>query len=369
MCALQAAPLGAAFFLLALSCVSCFGGFSSQAAPELFSRLALPLLTLAWALSARDVVSLLPLLALGALVYALTLIGWLTFRLTHPPRRTYAVALAQGRPADPSELSPSRAFTSFTFTHASQQLAAWDIPGDAPTGPICIMSHGFGDSKLGALTRLHALLPHCSRVIAWDLPGHGESQGTCAQGTGEVLALVDLLFTLPPKHPVILCGWSLGAGISVAAAEQNLHFVGRRDGINIVGLILESPYRLAITPARNVLRTFGLPTGFSLRAAMWFIARNAPSALSLHDASFDRALLAAKLAAGSRMPVLVLHGDEDHVSPLDDGRAIATACNAKLVVVPRGGHFGLWTTPEQKELCESAVAEGLRAMVAQASRL
>lgn len=306
---------------------------------------------------------MIPLLALGALVYCMVVVGWLVYRLTHPPRRTMGVALAQGRPSDPSELVPARAFTSFQYSFRGSLLAAWDVPGDDERGPICVMTHGFGDSKLGALSRMHAVLPRCSRLIAWDMPGHGEAGGTCNQGASEVLALEGLLSTLPQGSQVVLYGWSLGAGVSLVAAARS-EDLRRREGpsgagglggggVSILGLVLESPYRLAMTPVRNVLRSFGLPTGVFLRAAMWLVDRSSERGLSLQDESFDRVMWAERV----RVPVLILHGEADHVSPVADAREIAMACDARLVTIAGGGHFGLWTNGETAGICEDAVAK------------
>lgn len=319
---------------------------------------------LALSFSATDWLALLPLLALGGLVYVLAVVGFLLHRLTHPTRRTFGVALAQGRPADPSQLAPSRAFTSFEFSHEGKKLIAWDVPGDAAQGPICVLTHGFGDSKLGGLSRVHALLPSCSRAVMWDMQGHGESEGTSTQGTHEVHALLTLIRMLPTDREIVLYGWSMGAGVSLVAAvllqEERAKCEQASDvkavSPRIKGLVLESPYRFAATPARNVLQTVGFPTGVLLSIALALIpARTRVGGLSLKPAAFDRGAWAARL--GKQVPVLVLHGAADHVSPIADGEAIAHACGGKLVTLAEGGHFGLWTDDRWRQTCERVVDE------------
>ncbi len=314
-------------------------------------------LHLAWSLTPSDLLALLPLLALGALVYALVLLGWLTFKLAKPPRRTFAVALAQGRPADPSQLPQARPFREFTFAFAGLQLHAWDVPGDDPSGPICVLTHGFGDSRLGGLSRVPALVPCCSRIVLWDMPGHGESPGSCAQGTHEVSALLALLGTLPEERKLVLFGWSLGAGVSIACGAS---WRQTPQGHRLAGIIAESPYRFARTPASNVLRSMGMPGGVWLRAALGLIALSPPKPpkpFAMRDEVFDRARFAASLRG---VPLLVLHGSDDHVSPIADGRAIAEAAGGTLIELPGGGHFGLWTEGVHTERCTRAVQELLR---------
>jgi pimeloyl-ACP methyl ester carboxylesterase len=325
---------------------------------------------LAWSLSAGDVLALLPLLALGAGVYALVLLGWLTHKLAKPPRRTFAVALAQGRPADPSQLPEALAFREFSFACDGLSLSAWEVTGKAPGGPTCVLTHGFGDSKLGGLSRVPALAACCSRLVLWDMPGHGESPGSCAQGTSEVLALRALLAALPRdaqgERGVVLYGWSMGAGVSIACAGLLLReakagqaHMGEPHPPRVRGIIAESPYRLARTPAENVLRVSGLPRGMWLRAALGLIgaSHRVPRELSLKDEAFDRAAWATRLQG---VPLLVLHGSDDHVSPIEDGRAISQAAQGELHELAGGGHFGLWTDSTSAASCALAAQQFVR---------
>ena len=60
------------------------------------------------------------------------------------------------------------------------------------------------------------------------------------------------------------------------------------------------------------------------------------------------------------MPLLVLHGTEDEVCPVQDGRAIAAAVpggRAKIVEVAGASHNNLWTDERFIPVCAGAVAE------------
>jgi pimeloyl-ACP methyl ester carboxylesterase len=274
-------------------------------------------------------------------------VGYTAWVLTHPPRRTYAGAVARGRPGDPSELPQPRAFSAWTFRSRERELPVWEIPGDDPAGPVVILSHGWGDSRIGALVRLEGILPHAAAAVAWDLPGHGDAGGLCALGARESVDLLTLIGTVRRAHagkPLVLYGWSLGAGISLVAAA----------GREIDGVVAEAAYRVPITPARNVLLARRLPHRPTLgpalgilRLAFWFWSRGrsaeagiASGALTLTSAAFDRAAWAAKMDC----PLLVLHGECDEICPIEDGRAIAAAAAmGELAVVAQGTHNDLWT--------------------------
>jgi pimeloyl-ACP methyl ester carboxylesterase len=270
--------------------------------------------------------------------------------LTHPPRRTYAAAVARNRPGEPSELSPPRQSAHWTFRSNGLDFPVWDIRGDLPeSGPVIVLSHGWADSRIGGLLRVSALAPMASRLILWDSRGHGEAPGTCALGTTEVDDLVRLLEHLSGSSPRVLYGWSLGAGASIAAA--------RRCG-NLLAVIAESPYRLPITPARNVLRARGLPFRSNLHPALWLLRMILGPGLS--EARFDRAALAQGLAC----PLLVLHGDADEVCPVEDGQSISAAAPRSVLSLISGGrHNDLWTDPALALLCSEAIRQFLSPLV------
>jgi pimeloyl-ACP methyl ester carboxylesterase len=311
-----------------------------------------------------DLLGLSSLLGVALGIFVTTVIGRTVYLLTHPPRRTYASAVSKGKPGDPSELSPPdgpRRFETWTFTSRGNTLTVWDIPGDAPTGPVVIMSHGWGDSKLGALSRLEPFARHASRIIAWDLPGHGESQGTTALGTHEIddlLALIAMVRT--PNVEIVLYGWSLGAGISIAAAAADVRVRKAR----IAGVIAEAPYRLPQTPAKNVLREKKFPYLWNTPPAFWLLGLDLRVGLGwTRKGPFDRAVLAERLEC----PLLVIHGENDSISPIDDGRQIAAGSRqATMIIAPGGGHSGLWNSDAGGTICRRALREFFTSLKLQA---
>lgn len=327
-------------------------------------------------------------LLLVGLVVFVALTTWAVIdRLRKPPRRTYASAVARSDPGDPSELVPARAFRAFSFSAPATRrtpaatLPAWEIQGDLshdPAAPIVIATPGWGDSKVGVLTRLGALAPLASRVIAWDPSGMGEAPGKCNLGTeADVLALVALVdaasaSTSPARAdaaqhgespavaraPVILFGWSMGAGISIAAAR----LLAQRNEPPLA-VIAEAPYRLAATPVVNYLRLIRMPHRATRPLAMLYLGYRLRGTSDW--STFDRARLARDLAS----PLLVLHGTADTICPVDDGRAIAAAAPSALVVTIEGaGHNNLWTDDRFATQCARGIADFVAATLIQTRR-
>ncbi len=367
---------------------------------------------------------LIRLLLLGLLIATSLAVVAIVRQLRQPPRRTYAFALRRNQPGDSSELPPPlgpRAYRAFTFAaptdrqgRRTTQLPAWEIPGDDPLGPTIICTPGWGDSKLGILSRLAPLLPHASRVIAWDPAGMGESPASsrCNLGTdADVLALLALVDTMAttdpslhsktrsdsasstsldaevaaatrpwrdesanprvdfasqtpspnvaesPRRPpgpqaLLLLGWSLGAGVSIVAASRLT-----QQGIRPVGVIAEAPYRLGRTPVVNYLRAVGLPYRIVEPIAAAWLGWKLRG--TTNWSSFDR----AKHASNLPCPLLVIHGTLDAICPHEDGQRIAAAARRSLFVSIEGaGHNDLWEIERYRTQCERAVSDFLGAI-------
>lgn len=285
-------------------------------------------------------------MAIGLAVYAAFLVASTLVGLRTPPRRTYAWAVSRRLPGDPGELSPTLEFRRFEFDSRGRGLVAWDVKGLDRQGPVIVLTHGWSDSKVGALSRIGALAGMSSRLIAWDLPGHGESPGACELGLREPEDLLRLLDSIDAggQH-VVLLGWSLGAGVSLVAAARH----------PVAGVIAEAPYRLASTPASRVMEARGSPWRANLPVALWLIGLRALHRFQPWQ-GFDR----AQVANGVHCPVLVLHGTEDAVCPLADAKEIAQASpDATLVEVAGARHNDLWIAPATRERASEVVREFL----------
>lgn len=306
------------------------------------------------------VTGLLTLLAIG-LAIALALAVWFVMhRISHPPRRTSAWALAKGRPSDPSELDEPLEFRAFDLSLAckgrARKYPAWEITGKNPDGPVAIMTPGWGDSRLGMLARIDAIASECSRIVAWDPPGHGEAPGRWTMGVREpamLLHTADMMREATGRR-CVLFGSSAGGGVSVVTAAMDAQ---RDDNTRAVaGVIAEAPYRFPQVPARNVIRQAGYP--WAINGPIAFALMGRIEGVGPKWRGFDR----ADHASIVRTPLLVIHGSEDAVCPLEDGRTIANNAGGELVVVEGAGHNDLWKEPPMRMECVDAVRRYLRSL-------
>lgn len=292
------------------------------------------------------------LLALGWVLGVSLMTAYTLWVLTRPPRRTYASALARGRAGEPSEIPEdwggARVFEAWTFRTRGLELAAWDVQGERADGAVVILTHGWGDSRVGALARVEAVVKVASRVILWDMAGHGESEGRSTLGVREVEDLLALIEKAGGERDVVLYGWSLGAGVSIAAAERCER---------VKAVVAEAPYRLAGTPAGAVIRGWGLPWRINLPMALAWVGWR--TGVGVEWRGFDR----AEIARGLRVPMLVVHGAEDTVCPVEDGRGIAASGRGEFVAIGGAGHHGMWTGETRGE-CVRVIAGFLERVVA-----
>jgi pimeloyl-ACP methyl ester carboxylesterase len=300
-----------------------------------------------------NVPGLLNLLAVGLALGWAALVIYTTHVLARPPRRTYGWAVARGLPGDPAELhlpgqsaqSPVR-WSEWTIRSRGLDLPVWDVTGLNPDGPVVVLTHGWADSRVVMLGsgRVAAALPLVSRLVLWDMPGHGDAPGHSTLGAHEpddLRAIIDRV--ADGVRPLVLWGFSLGARVSIRAAT---------DHTPVAGVIAEAPYLLPWTPARNVLDLRGLPYRSNLPPAMlilgflngrggqWWPRRTPAVAAPPHSRD---ALDATPL----RCPLLVIHGDADAISPSHDGRTLASqAPHGEFALIPGGEHQTLWRQPE-----------------------
>jgi pimeloyl-ACP methyl ester carboxylesterase len=311
---------------------------------------------------------LLILLALGLVLAWGLMVMYTAWVLSHPARRTYGFAVARNLPGDPSEVVVGDggirglAFTSWTFRSRGRELPVWDVRGFSAAGPVFILTHGWGDSRVMMLGRAAALAPLASRLILWDLPAHGDSpRGGFTLAVREhedLVALVDVVTPTLGEAALVLYGASLGAGSSIVAAADVAARPRPAFENRVSAVIAEAPYRLPWVPARNVFRVRGMPYRTTLRPAMALLGvvfgKGLSWAFSETAGGFDVAIHAARLPAS--VPLLVIHGDVDPVCPVEDGRAIAAAApRGRFVGIAGAAHNNLWAEDGFSQQCLDAV--------------
>ena len=294
----------------------------------------------------QPIFGLIQLLTIGFILYLIVLIVYTMWGLTHPYRQTYASAMSKHYPGDPSELDEPLEYEEREVSGSKGKLYTWIVKGKNPDGPVIVMTHGWGSSRLGGLKRLPPIAEIASQVILWDLPGHGDSTSNTRLGTSEHHDLLSVIESCVDTDdaPLFLFGWSMGAGVSLAGARQ------WGDRIKPRGIICESPYVDAVTPARNVIRLRGIPYRLNIRPAIGLLGIF--FGVGPKWKGFARDSIASKITP----PILIIHGDHDPVCPLEDAQQIAkSAPDATLIIIKDAGHNNLWTDPIFREQSREAI--------------
>lgn len=196
--------------------------------------------------------------------------------------------------------------------------------------PIQIMMHGYksvGERDFCGGLKL-ALENGCSVLLA-DQRGHGKSGGRClTMGVRErrdCVSWADYLAERFPGCRIILTGMSMGAATVLMAAGLELPE-------NVKGIIADCGYTSPEAILKDVLRRMGLKSG--LAYALIRLSARLFAGFDPNKYSSTEALRAAKV------PVLLLHGEDDRFVPCEMGRENYEACAAKkeLLTFPGAGH-------------------------------
>lgn len=256
-----------------------------------------------------------------------------------PERHTAGWALARARAIDPDDLGV--AHTAWTLDRPDgAALPVWEIDGARPPGTTVVLVHGFGQSRIDLLARLDPWRGLAGRVVLYDRRGHGDATGRSPLGTGEADDLRGLLERLGAGRTALV-GWSMGAEIAIAAAA---------DGADLRGVVAISPYRTIAAALRRRVRLLGLARPVDDLALLLLRARG----LRPRDAVADASRLT--------VPLLVVHGRSDDLSPLDDARAIAGAAPRGELIEIDGAHAGLTDAIGDDEM--DRIVETVRAWLA-----
>lgn len=232
-------------------------------------------------------------------------------------------------------------------------VSAWREAG-AADAPALVLLHGIGSGAASWLPLAQCLKAR-ARLIAWDAPGYGESTPlaeAAPRAEAYMLRLRELLDALDVQRCVLL-GHSLGALTALAMANAEPQRVAR--------LLLLSPARgYGARPAegeavRNrrlaALASEGI-AGLAERRAPAMLGAS-PSAEALAWVRWNMARLkphgyrqAVELLCGDDLlrlgrppvPVEVLCGSEDGITPPAACREVAEALAAPFQLVPGAGH-------------------------------
>jgi pimeloyl-ACP methyl ester carboxylesterase len=232
------------------------------------------------------------------------LAGRLAFRLFLTPQR---------RQIDPEDLPIVAQAKKVSLRSGADEFIVWHW-GDR--GPWVVMLHGWGSHAARFGSFITPLRAAGFSVIGIDAPAHGASPGRLSDLPRFRDCLAAVLRTHAPVHAVV--GHSLGGGaVLTVLAEIAEHH-----------------------PAKICL--FGVPSdmAYILESFAMMLGLNEPTRADLHarfTTHFGRPAATISVAAAApsvRIPVLVVHDEDDNVAPFAQGAALASA-------IP---HATLWRT-------------------------
>jgi 3-oxoadipate enol-lactonase len=255
----------------------------------------------------------------------------------------------QGVNESPGEAAVVRRFVGQNGKRISY-LAAQD--GRAGTQPAILLLHGSGVSARSWTFQLRDL-GHALRVLAIDLPGHGESdpveEATLEGYADAARSLLDALGT----GPVLAAGHSLGGAVAQVLAARYPEMIR---GLVLLSTCVKLPetdgflqrfYRYLPGPIQKILF-------FSTAKKILFSPSASREAILLgmeelracrpetivKDMAAAQAMDLHEVARELRVPTLILCGDRDKLTPpaLSEGLSELIA-DSRLLIVEAAGHM------------------------------
>jgi pimeloyl-ACP methyl ester carboxylesterase len=190
-------------------------------------------------------------------------------------------------------------------------------------GPLVVMLHGWRGRAAQFAALVPALRAAGHRVIAPDVPAHGDSQG----GRVDVRDWLAVLAELQHRHGRFraIVGHSFGGFAAITAARRGL----------------ETDAVVAIAAAGRpgafldeFAASFGLDVASYADVERRFLRRVDETRATLEEA-YD----GLRHPLPDRVPLLLVHGEADRQLPASHSRALAAATpSAELVLLPDAGH-------------------------------
>lgn len=231
---------------------------------------------------------------------------------------------------------PPSGYTELMLEWDSRESAvAWFCAGKSGTHrPSILYFHGNGENleTLRASGFLDMLRAFDCPVLVVDYPGYGRSPGKASEAG--ILKMADAAVqrvkALNPGAGWISAGWSLGAAVAVQAAARN--------GADLRGLVVMSGWS-------------SLRDAAAVHFPVWLVRLFASE-------DYDSATTAAAI----HCPVLILHGENDDLIPVAQGKKLAGQfSSAKWIPLPEVGHNDLPGNPVVHRELDAFLSELFRA--------
>lgn len=233
-----------------------------------------------------------------------------------------------------------------------------------PTLPLIVFLHGAGfDHTVWLL--LVRRFAHCgAALLAPDLPGHGRSAGAPLRSIDEMADWTAALIAAVGAQRASLIGHSMGSLIALETAARHAERVTALALVCTSAKMRVSSHLLRAAEAndysaidminiwghgpRAVLGGSHVPGGWMLGAGTRVLERAAPGVLHADLAACNDYKDALAAAAKVKVPVTVVVGERDLMTPARFGRALAAEIpHARTVTIPRAGHMLMSERPNE----------------------
>ena len=223
-------------------------------------------------------------------------------------------------------------------------------------GQRLLLIHGTGcDSRV--FRGLSAELSTDHDVVALDLPGHGNSDGSGFRGVADYAAYCVGLVSALGWEDCVVGGHSLGGGVAIAMALYNPELI---KGL----MIIDSGARLRVSPevikmarliAEGKLKDKGTPRiGFSNKtssdivSAVREITMDADPNVTLKDWIADDTCDFMARVGKLDLPTLAVCGREDELTPLKYHEYLSQQMpNCSLRIIDDAGHWSFVEKPRE----------------------
>ncbi|UYV38999.1 alpha/beta fold hydrolase [Rhodobacteraceae bacterium D3-12] len=221
-------------------------------------------------------------------------------------------------PFDPTEVSPRDIGLSMRaerFESGGQQLVVW-VAQPSQGKPVILYFHGNAGNLAARAGRFQRFMARGYGVVA---PAYRGSSGSSGQPNEAALSfdagrILQRIGQFTGDAPVVIYGESLGTGVTLTAVD--------RAGVQPAAVVLEAPFT-------------------SVRAVALNAYPQLAPVIERMKSKWDSLSRVKRLTA----PLLVLHGTDDSLIPIAQGRQIHAAARAshkQFREVKGGHHTDLW---------------------------
>src|SRR6201996_3055529 len=233
-----------------------------------------------------------------------------------------------------------------------------------PSLPAVVLLHGAGFDHTTWALHSRWFSHHGYNVVAPDLPGHGRSAGAPLPAIADMADWTAALLDAAGATKARLVGHSMGSLIALETAARHPARVSALSLIATAATMAVGPDLLKAAEANDhaavdMVSIWGLgfqaELGGSLAPGLWMhsgaqrVLEQCRPGVLYNDLNACNAYQGAlEAAAKVTVPVTLILGERDMMTPANAGKALAAAIpNARTIVMPGAGHMMMVERPDE----------------------